>query len=252
MATLPPLVPNEYIATSGSAPYINTGGGLADYWANIDEDPDGTSDGNYIYNSVDNGSGDVTLGLTNTPADFASMDTMEVRFRAEGSGYTDDTGEIAVKIIEPGTNTAYAGWSGYSGDYRLLWSFAGNGNGVTVATASLTVTSAGLAASKEQWDAARLVIYFTNTRNMGGDGGQSRLHAIEINGTYTTSSTPATVTPTAVAATTAVPTPTIDVGAVHATPTPATVAAVAQVPAPTPSTGSAISPTTPALSLIHI
>jgi hypothetical protein len=251
VATLPDLAPNAD-GTINTSVITRSTPATDPYYTYIDEDPQTLNpalDLSYLFNSGAAG-GDSHFGFVDTPADFASMSTVSVRTYTVVSGRTDDNITLRVSIYDATETTMYAGNA--AGDAGADVSGAANPSGLH--TTALTLTAAGIAATKANWDAARIRVNWIYSQVMSKDAYDLRLHAVELTGTYTATNPNATVTPGVITAVAAVPTATRIAGTgatktpsvvpvtttaplatvgIGARPTPAEIATTASVPAAT-------------------
>src|SRR3990167_1791959 len=160
-------------------------------------------------NSTHTGSASFAMG--DTPADLASMTTLAVRLRYHWA-----------------TGTQVNAWSSLrarvfkSDGSTPLTDEATVASSITTTSATnssvIAFTGVDTAATKAEWDAALVVVYWFITKVKGGDTVQKRVTAGEMTGTYS--------------------------GAVSDSTSPATVNAVAAVPAVTATGGGSVSPVT--------
>lgn len=177
MATLGPLYPIDDGTIDTAVITRSTGAGT--YASHIDSDPStGQPDGDYIYNAGAAGGFSFFI-MTDVPTDFGSMDTVTVDTFTDVVGRTDDNIDFRCSIWDSTETIMYAG--NVIGDNGELVGMNPNG----LLTTTLTLTSAGLAASKADWNNARIRMSWYYTQNMAKDAYDLRLHAFEVNGTYT-------------------------------------------------------------------
>jgi hypothetical protein len=221
MPTLPALLPNGDGTINTAVITRSTGAGT--YFSHIDEDPTtGQPDAQYLYNAGASG-GDSHFDLTATPSDFQSMDTLSVQTYCVPIGRTDDDIALRIGVFAADETTRYAGDSG--GTQGALVSGAANPSGLH--TTTLTLTAAGLAATKTEWDAARVRVNWIYTQSMSKDVYDLRLHALQLTGTYTAVNPNVTKTPGVITGTTAAP---VATPRGHATQAPAVTVVVAAAP----------------------
>lgn len=189
MATLPSLRPNSDVLTSTNV--VDASLSVpASYWAEVNDDPDSGAVGGLLQNLDDSfGVATIHLGLTDSPIDFLSMDSVTARLYIESINYTDDEGVLDVFI---GHDTLGALTS-----TETAYDFAVDGNTSGVVDVPLTLTAAGQSASKTDWDGAYIGLTWTNTKNMASDDGKTRVYGVEVNGEF--SQTPPTFFPSAAA-----------------------------------------------------
>ena len=153
------------------------------------DDAGGTADGDTTYNvnggGIDNG-GSATqyYNITNTPADFASMDTLNIDViqRAPSIGGTqDDSLELLAQVWDSTESTALTGQSSI-----CFWGSAACPESAsysavnTVAFSNLNTTL-----GKTVWDNAKLALTWTYTKTKGSDSLRLRVTAVDLDGTYT-------------------------------------------------------------------
>lgn len=183
MATLPSLYP-EGDGTINTA-VITRSSGAGTYFSHIDEDPStGMPDDSYLFNAGATG-GDSHFDIGAMPSDFGSMSTLTVDTYTEVVGRVDDNITLRVSVMAADETTRLAGDT--SGTQGEAVSGADNPSGYHQTT--LTLTSAGLAASKADWDGARLRLNWIYSQSMSKDAYDLRVHAVELNGTYEVGST---------------------------------------------------------------
>ena len=168
MATLTELRPNGDILTT-SILKVNSGGDTLWYQC-IDDDPDSPDSSDYIYNSNDI---DATLkvDLTATDADLSNMDTATVAAYFSSNGTrSDDSIVIYIKITNAAETTDYIVETEIA-----RWDSGGAQTGLRTAG---SVTAAGIAATKADWDAARLHIRYYEIEELGRDRSSGRRYRI--------------------------------------------------------------------------
>lgn len=199
MPALPAMLPNGDGTINTSV--ITRFPGSDPYYSYIDDDPTVSQpQADYLYNAGATG-GDSHFDLSATPSDFESMTALSAVTYCVPVGRTDDDIALRIGVFAADETTRYAGDS--SGTQGEIVSGAANPSGLH--TTTLTLTAAGLAATKTQWDAARVRVNWIYTQSMSKDSYDLRLHAIRLTGTYTAVNPNVTKTPAAVAATTAAP-----------------------------------------------
>lgn len=179
MATLPVIRPDGdgTIATS----VITRSSGTNAYYTYINQDPTtGQPDSGYLYNAGAAG-GDSHFTLQNMPLDFNRMSTLTVRTYSAAVGRVDDNVELRIGIFDSTETVRYAGDS--TGTQGALVSGAANPNGLY--TTNLTLTTAGQNATQADWNNARVRVNWIYSQSMSKDAYDLRLHALELNGTYT-------------------------------------------------------------------
>lgn len=182
---------NEYVYNSGgawaeSATGVNTSSAMAE--AGI---------GGWTTNVNDRGLGGVTssgvknrfVNMTNTPTDFDRMLTLNARWSAAVFGtYVDDTGYIQCNLYKGDgatilTSAALAMHSFTGG----AWSSAGGNQGAPgndKVGGGFSLNATALAMTKSEWDAAMLLVTWSNSNSMANDGATIILIDIQLEGTY--------------------------------------------------------------------
>jgi hypothetical protein len=147
-----------------------------------------TASGTFARNQID----DLWSGW---PSDLGEVDTIECSiYYAVNS--TDDTFAIEVQLYDS------TGTTSYTNSTVILAATANVPGGSFVPPVSMTLTSAGLAASLTDWKNAGIWITTTLSQVMGGDAGRNvRIHALELSGTYTASGATGTIASTLESAT---------------------------------------------------
>jgi hypothetical protein len=135
-----------------------------------------------------NGGGTTTLDqgylLGNTPADFGSIATASVRLRyGWAASFTNRTWTVlGARLISVGDSTVLAA-ADSGGAFTELNS--GNITTTTPVTSSVVAFAwVNTAATKAQWDDARLEMRIVSVRSGGGSSVARRVYAGEITGTY--------------------------------------------------------------------
>lgn len=224
MATLTPLRPTDNTGSSsgllpGASRWERASGAWIE-WVQInpvvvpdqlnDAMATGVADGQFGVGLPEgyNGSIAYTMDVDNMPADFASMDTLSIRYSTAevGGPYSDDLAYIFC-IIKNGT-TVLAAYANDLNQQKLLdhhelggangWSLTSGpksgGSGTAPAYDKLlNFEYVDTSASKATWDSAKIEFFFFDSRNMGSDSATIVLVDFQLEGTYTTSG-PATVT----------------------------------------------------------
>jgi hypothetical protein len=137
----------------------------------------GTNDADFVNdatNSSHTGQADFALG--NMPADFGTMNSVEINLR-----YGKD--------VHTGTNT----WDNLQAQILTAADVALTDN-VNIATSitsttpansgAITLTSPDLISNKAVWDAAKVRISWIIGRSKGGDSDQEEVYAAEVTGDY--------------------------------------------------------------------
>lgn len=178
MATLPTLRPNGAGDYQANLVLVGSTAG----WENIDDDPD-AHDGDTTY--VENSSyatGELSTQVTDTPADFQSMDSLTVTVALKRHALVDDTapGLSAQIFKDPAGTVALADIAAV-----VASGWTTNDAGFVLVTVSLPLTVDGSAATKAEWDAAHLDLFWSGgSAAMGNDNAKVRVTAVELNGTY--------------------------------------------------------------------
>jgi hypothetical protein len=158
-------------------------------WANLDDTLAGSvSDGDTAWGpaaSWNNTLAATVTGWAGIPSDFGEMDSIELYYSRTEEGYADDTRQLT------GRFTDSTGATDYSNTFNIRMSSSSPTNLSTFGgVVTPILTSAGLAATKSDWESARLVLTWIESRSMGADSGKLLLIDIEMRGTYTTSGPP--------------------------------------------------------------
>jgi hypothetical protein len=124
---------------------VDEADGTTNIYTSVDEDPDhNPTTTNYIGTKELDGS--IFFDVTATPSDMDSMDTpLTVRADVDPQDFAADTCTLYAQMFASNESTNYT-------DEVSLATQASSG----LVTADLTVNATGLAASKTDWDAARL------------------------------------------------------------------------------------------------
>lgn len=129
--------------------------------------------------------------LTDTPVDFESMDAMEMRVSGvDQNTYADDAAHVSFEVrddsdtilAENVSTTPYVAYQHTTGG---AWVSELGSPSYDETTNNLTLTATGLAASKADWDAAHIIFYFNDDRNMGSDNASILIVDWELLGIYT-------------------------------------------------------------------
>ena len=188
MANYGPLAPNGDQAIVGTPT-----GGIAPWWPKVDDDPAaGQPDADHMANTVglDAAITSIFFDFVDFPGDFGSIDTMTLdAFMASAGARTDDDITLEAQIFKNDEATALTDLITVS-----TWN-AGGFTGGLQAGLAFVINGAGLAASEADWNAARIYVLWTYARNKGDDGMFIRLHALELNGTYTAAIPGGTILP---------------------------------------------------------
>jgi hypothetical protein len=153
-----------------------------------------SSDSTYGYAST-NASGDYDeiYELSNTPADFASIDigtnpvTWELRYQSEFSDSNMTLSQLAVRVMSADGATTLAAVDSSGGFHTII----PNPNPLVVTTTGpRDFAYVNTSATKSDWDSARIEIRIRKFRQKGGATLQHRVVEVWINGTYTTAAPP--------------------------------------------------------------
>jgi len=160
--------------------WLNTSGGTTgNFWELIDEAISSANDSDYIRGpagtAATGGTQVYDADLTDTPSDFGVMTSLSYNVRYRQFNRSDDTLGFTL-LIESSSGTAYTNTVTFSA--VTATSFTSSG-----ATA-FTLTSAGLAASKSDWDSAVLVVGQTYSASMANDNAWIAISAVELTGVY--------------------------------------------------------------------
>ena len=178
MANYGPLVPD------GDQTIVGTPTGTGAPWnTRVDDDPAaGQPDADWIANNsgATGGTTSIFYDFASMPEDFGDIDTMTVDAYTAGDGSrTDDDVILKAAIYKSDESTILT-------DLITLanWDAGGFDGGLKTGL-SFTINETGLAASEADWNAARLYCEWTDNHTKGNDSLYIRIHAIELNGTYT-------------------------------------------------------------------
>jgi hypothetical protein len=165
--------------------FLNTAGATTgDFFALIDEVVASANDADYIRGpagtAATTGAQVYDAGLTNMPSDLVDITSLSYNVRYRQFNRVDDTLGFTL-LIESSGGTAYTNTVTIANVTTTTFTSTG-------ATA-FTLTSAGLAASKSDWDSAVLLVGQTYTTSMGSDNAYIAISAIEITGVYDAAST---------------------------------------------------------------
>lgn len=232
MAALPTLYPT---GDAQVGTWTTDSGGTTNLWQKIEEGISGATDTTDFIRAptgaTNTTANQYEANFTDTPSDFAGMNSLSVNVRYNQTGRSDDTLSLVIRIESSG-GTAYTNNLTISNITTTTFTNSG-------ATA-FTLTSAGLAATKSDWDSAYIALSQTYSASMGSDNARVQVSAIELTGDYALP-TGATATPSTISATATLPAPTETVGETVAT---ATITATTTLPSTTQSAGGSASPTT--------
>ena len=169
MTALPTLFPTgAFSATEGT--WTDEAGGTTNLHLLIDEASAGDTD--YIRSSVDVQSV-FGVDITDTPVDFASMNSLSVEIRhsrgsVEGgdAGGGDDTWQVWAYIVDSTGTVALAGGNSTPANGEQI---NNSTIGYVVKTQTQPFTYVNPTATKAQWDGARLFVEAVYTASGGGD-----------------------------------------------------------------------------------
>ena len=160
------------------AEVVHDAGTDAPFYTHIDDNPDSPDTTDWIANSGSAAS--AFFEVTDMPADFDTMSTLEIKIDFEAIGFSDDTAVLYARMYQSDESTTL------SDEMQLATEATAAG----LITVSFTNVSAG---SKTIWDGARIHFRWTYTKNKGPDNAQLKITATELNGTYTASAGTLTV-----------------------------------------------------------
>ena len=125
-------------------------GSTSNLYASIDDDPDTptTTD----WNSPGAQAGSMFYDVTATPGNFSNMTSLNVKVHTAAVGFTVDSAAVYAQMFKSDETTALT-------DEVAVGSSGSPG----LADVAFTLNAAGLAASKADWDAARLKLRWTYT-----------------------------------------------------------------------------------------
>lgn len=123
--------------------------------------------------------------LTAFPADLSKVDSISVQPRTFTDTIVDDTYSVGLKIVHGTT------------DYTNELLFHRTTNGLLTHDAqTFTLTAAGAAATKAEWDAVVLLARgYQHLGVMAGDGSRILIASLRVDGTYTATATSDTTAP---------------------------------------------------------
>ncbi len=165
LPTLRPVTPDGTITN-----VVDAGDGATNLYASIDDDPDTPDTGDYINN--DGAAGSVFLNLTDMPADFSSMATLDIDFYLNAPAFfSDDTAILTGQVFQSDETTTLTSQE----QLAIQTTTAG-----FYSVSFTTVTGS----DKTTWDGAVLKLDWAYTQNKGPDGGEIYVAAAELDGTY--------------------------------------------------------------------
>lgn len=177
-ATLPTLRPTA--DGTIDAEVVHDAGTAAPFYTHIDDDPDSPTVSDWVANSQNEIAASAFFDVTDTPADFDTMSTLEIKIDFGAIGFVDDTAVLYAQMYQSDESTTL------SNEMQLATQATSAGL-ITVAFTSVT------AGSKTVWDGARIHFRWTYTKTKGPDNAQLKITATELNGTYTASAGTLTV-----------------------------------------------------------
>ena len=177
-ATLPTLRPTA--DGTIDAEVVHDAGTAAPFYTHIDDDPDSPNTADWVANSQNEIAASAFFDVTDTPADFDTMNTLEIKIDFEAVGFADDTAVLYAQMYQSDESTTL------SDEMQLATQATATG----LITVSFTNVTAG---SKTIWNGARIHFRWTYTKNKGPDNAQLKITATELNGTYTASAGTLTV-----------------------------------------------------------
>jgi len=178
MTTLPEMVPISPDVSPGG--WATPGLSTANLWDQVNEGTGSPIDTDRIQtNPVDTAPTPVKFSMAATPADFGSMATLTIKTRLwlrQTGG--DDTWTCRFQVFAADGTTAY------TNQVSRTPTREGDLGTHTTTTDTFTLQSAGLAASKTDWDACQLWIDGTRSQSMAADSDSMRISVVGLNGTY--------------------------------------------------------------------
>ena len=162
------------------AEVVHDAGTAAPFYTHIDDDPDSPNTADWIANSQNESAASAFFEVTDMPADFDTMNTLEIKIDFEAVGFADDTAVLYAQMYQSDESTTL------SDEMQLATQATATG----LITVSFTNVTAG---SKTIWNGARIHFRWTYTKNKGPDNAQLKITATELNGTYTASAGTLTV-----------------------------------------------------------
>ena len=140
----------------------------------------GADDADFVFdNSNTSHTGVGTFDLGDVPDDFDTILTVAIRLRYARAAIEDNNiwDALNVQIVESDGSTAL------TDDTEIV---AGPIQNTTITNSSvITLTNPNQSATREDWEAALVLINFVIDRNKGGDTIEERVYAAEVTGTYT-------------------------------------------------------------------
>jgi hypothetical protein len=151
-------------------------------WSLIDDDPDSPDTADYILQTSNaDGTDSAFLDITDMPADFQSMDTLQVDVHVTNASEGNDTIVLTARVFQSDETTALTNSVTLSTDTDV--------SGLKTGTFTLQGNN-----NKTVWDAARIQFVWTYDRVQGADANSIRVNAAELDGTYTAAAAPTVTT----------------------------------------------------------
>lgn len=151
------------------------GGTGPPFYTHCDENP--ASPGtDWVGNDQTETDGVAFFEVANTPSDFGFIDSLSVDYSRQAQGFSDDTCILYVQVFASNESTNYT-------DEITLADETDTTKITEVGT--FTINATGLAASKADWDGARIRFRWDYTQTTGPDNAQIKVFAFELNGAYT-------------------------------------------------------------------
>lgn len=210
MAVLPTLYPNAGLANSGS--WSDEAGGVTNLYLVIDET--GAAGTDYIRTGTSGGPYDYTMGVTDMPSDFLTMNSLQIEIRhsrggveAGDDGGGDDTWSLFAYITDAAGTTALAGANSTPANGQAIHSASA---GWLARTDTVAFTYVNTTADKTAWDGARLTVEAVFNQTKGNDGDRVWVDYVRlVNGDYDASVAGTTVEPGAISRSFTVPGPAV-------------------------------------------
>lgn len=166
-------------------------------WSLINTDPDtNPTTASWVEGIYNSANGELWMVLQDTPANFQTMTSVEIRVYILSAGALDggDTVQVQVGIATAdNTETFLAGASSTTAQQAVSWTTGTISGQVYQVNCSYVNTTA----NKTSWDNGYLHISWTKSKSGGWDSGTLRVAAIEVNGVYVGGATTETRTHTA-------------------------------------------------------
>lgn len=168
MASLPTLLPEFFYTQTGNAWATTTVG-------NIDNGV-ATPSGTFIVADTSSTSS-IFYYIKNIPANFVDMLTLNYNIRYKIESLSGDTETLFIRIWDEYLTTAYT-------NEETVATTTTNITITDKGSTGMTLTAAGLAASKADWEWALIEIRTTHSADMGSDGSFWSIDEVELTGTY--------------------------------------------------------------------